>query len=231
MVSSLFQLPPELRDEISKYPLYGASGFPYKTGVDGIGRLFRRTKEPLSSKRACTWLRKCALGRNTIGQRNRKKHHAENNQLKYICRRLYREIKGMELQHNLLVVENGMDMTAVERCINLLRRCGMLHAVANKCSPQSFALQYGRVNLSAVITRCATHTDVLVKAHVSCWSHKKSSFVLLGLFYLFTLRADSRLVARIAQATSVSYLADSNSTLLTTNIRIPSNLRFLLCEE
>jgi hypothetical protein len=231
MASSLFQLPPELRNELFKYPLYGASGFPYKIGVDGIGRLFRRTKEPSSSKRACTWLRKCALGRNTIGQRNRKKHHAENNQLMYICRRLYREIKGMELQRNLLVAEDGLDMTAVEQCMYLLRRCGMPHSVANKCPPQSFALQYGRVNFSAVITHCATHTDVLVKAHVPCWSHKKLSFVLLGLSCLFTLRADSRLVARIAQATSVSYLTDSNSTLLTTNIRIPSNLCFFSCEE
>lgn len=229
MISSpLFRLPREIRDEIYKYVLYNANGLLYKTGRDGISRLYGRARDMSSRKNILAWLRRCSLDRSTI---RKKTHGRENNQLKYVCRRLYDETKGLDLHYNLVGLEDAPAMNAVEQGIFLLRRCAMLRAVAIKCSPQTFASEYGKDKFSAIVRHCMKHANVSVRVHIPYWSQANPNFVLLGLSYLFTLRADAHLIARLAQITSVSYLSDSDSELLTTNMWIPPNLRFFPREE
>jgi hypothetical protein len=228
---SLLQLPRELRDEIYKHILYNPSGLLYKTGKDGFSSLFQRSKERSSRKYMHTWLRKCAVGRSKIQQRTRETHKGENNQLEYVYKRLHSGTRGPESCDNSVVTGDGRHMTAVGRCIFRLRRCSMLRAAAIRVSPQSLVLEYRGSRFSAIVTHCKTHTDVAVKARVPYWSHAKPNLVLLGLSHLSTLQADSRLIAQIAQAISVSYPADSDCALLTTKIRIPLNLRLSTWEE
>ncbi|KAH8727418.1 hypothetical protein GQ44DRAFT_770438 [Phaeosphaeriaceae sp. PMI808] len=227
-MSYLFWLPQELRDQIYTYVLYDANGLLYKLGRDGIGRLCVRSLKLPSRKNILGWLRRASHGRTFARQRI---HQREINQLKYVCRRLYNETKGLGVPRNLVILEDACSWNAIEQCTFLLCRWPMLRQVAIRCSSRMFTSEAGKSGLLAVVQYCRENADVSVRVHIPHWTQADPNFVLQGLSYLLTLRKDTRLIARLAQATSISYLSDSGMEPVTINAKMPDNLRWYPWDE
>jgi hypothetical protein len=63
------------------------------------------------------------------------------------------------------------------------------------------------------------------------WSLADTDFVLRGLFYLYSLRNDVKLISRVARISPVTYLSNSASEILTVDRPIPRNVRFYPWED
>jgi hypothetical protein len=98
-------------------------------------------------------------------------------------------------------------------------------------SPEAFTAEYGQLNLSLLMGYCTADPAVMMRVHIPYWSQANPNFVFLGLAYLSALRGDASLIARLAHSTSVSFLADSVSELLTTTFEIPPTFRYFPREE
>lgn len=229
MVSSpLFRLPRELRDQIYQYALYNANGLLYQTCSDGVGRLCRRPRASSIRTAIITWLHRCSFRQ--MG-RKYKGHAIENNQLKYVCRRLYDETKGLDLHYNLIVFQDAVAMNALEQCTFLLRRCPTVHAVAIKCSSQSFASNYSERRFSTIVRHCTIHKNVQVRIHIPYWSQRDPNCMPLGLGFLSSLRTDTSLAAQLARTTFLGSLLNSELEVLPAPVQMPCNLRFFPKEE
>ncbi|KAF2785907.1 hypothetical protein K505DRAFT_261048 [Melanomma pulvis-pyrius CBS 109.77] len=224
--SLLFRLPQELRDQIYEYVLHQSPGVLYQSSEEGADNFYRRTMaRPRRS--FINWLRS-HWSRSRLVERAR---GPENNQLKYVCRRLYYETRGMDLRCNWIVFRDSASLSAVQQSVLLFRRCSLLRRFVIMSSPESFTAEYGQLNLSELIGYCTADPAVMVRVHIPYWSQANPNFVFLGLAYLFTLRGDASLITRLAQSTSVSYLSDSVSEILTTSLAVPPNFRFFPREE
>jgi hypothetical protein len=227
MVSQFFRLPRELRDQIYEYSLTDARGLFYQTCSNGVSKLC--TKQPKPSLRSIImmWLsvyRHSSLyvTRTCITCRH------ENNQLKYVCRRLHYETMGLDLRYNTVVFEDTV-VDALERCITVLRRHSTLHTVAIKCSLPSFANNYHSGKFSAISQYCTAHPNLLVKIYIPYWSQTSPNFVSLGLNFLYSLRQDGDDATRLAEL--VSYPSGALSEDTSIYEQTPSNLRFYPREE
>ena len=224
--SLLFRLPRELRDQIYEYALYEPPGLLYRLSEEGADKFYRRTMTR-PRRTLINWLHRHWPFSRSV----ERAHGPENNQLKYVCRRLYYETKGMDLRCNWIVFRDCPSSSAVQQSILLFRRYSLLRRVDIISSPESFTAEYGQHNLSTLMGYCIADPAVMVRVHIPYWSQASPNFVLLGLSYLSTLRGNALLIARLAQSTSVSYLSDSASELLTTPVEIPPNFRFFPREE
>ncbi|OAL42649.1 hypothetical protein IQ07DRAFT_669108 [Pyrenochaeta sp. DS3sAY3a] len=227
-MSPLFWLPRELRDQIYMYVLYDAHGLLYKPAKDGTSILSPRSVNLPSRKSILAWLHRASLGR-TFARRT--KIRRDFNQLKYVCRQLHDETKGLDLHQNLVIFQDICSWNAIEQCVSLFHHWPKLRQVAIRCSLKTFSREFGKSNLSAIMKHCMENSNVSVRVHIPYWSQADPNFVLRGLAYLLTLRKDARLIAQLARETSVSYLSDSEIELFTTNAQIPCNLRWHPWEE
>jgi hypothetical protein len=227
-MSPLLGLPRELRDQIYSYVLYDLNGLLYERSKDGVRRLCVRPLALSSTKGMLARLRRASLGRILA---RRRRNRRELNQLKYVCRQLYDETKGFVMHQNLIFLQDTCSPNAIEQCLCLFRRWPMLRYVAIKCDSKTFASESGRSRLRAIVQHCIENAQVSVRVHIPYWTQADPNFVLQGLFYLLTLRRDTRLIARLARATSISYLSDPETEPFATNVQIPWNLRWLPYEE
>ncbi|KAL5402568.1 hypothetical protein PMIN03_010566 [Paraphaeosphaeria minitans] len=227
-MSSLFRLPRELRDEVYLTVLYDADGLIYKTDRDGIARLCRRSAPRSSHKRIFASLRKAFSRRAFPRSRN---HRSEINQLKYVCKQLYKETKGLALPQNRIILEDSRSLNAMEQCIPLFRRWSMLRKVAIKCSAMTFESYGGKAMLIAILNYCMENVDISVRVHIPYWSQSDLNFVPRGLSYLSVLRKETTLIKQLAQETSISYLLDDESEQIKMDIQVPPNLRWVPREE
>ncbi|KAL5371513.1 hypothetical protein DPSP01_014208 [Paraphaeosphaeria sporulosa] len=227
-MSLLLRLPRELRDQIYFTILYDADGLLYKQGKDGITRLCRRSTHRPSGKSILASLRR-ALPRRAFPRS--RTHRSEINQLKYVCKQLYKETKGLALPQNRIILEDSRSLNAMEQCVPLFHRWSMLRQVAIKCSSMTFESDYGKAMLIAILNYCKENVDVSVRVHIPYWSQADPNFVPRGLSYLFALRKQSVFIKRLAQATSVTYLLDAESEQVRMNVQVPLNLRWVPREE
>lgn len=227
-MSPLLRLPRELRDQIYLTVLYDADGLLYKQDKNGINRLCRRSTHRSSHKRILVSLRRALLRRTFSRSRT---HRSDINQLKYVCKQLYKETKGLALPQNRIILEDSRSLNALEQCVPLFHRWSMLRQVAIRCSSITFESDHGKTMLLTILNYCKENAGVSVRVHIPYWSQADPNFVLRGLSYLFALRKESRLVRRLAQATSVSYLLDAESEQVRMNVQAPPNLRWVPREE
>ncbi|KAH8710242.1 hypothetical protein GQ44DRAFT_433863 [Phaeosphaeriaceae sp. PMI808] len=205
----LFRLPPELRNQIYECALHDSNGLLYERYNDGAGRLYTR---PRRCSARGTFI-KC-LGQFLSCRSIRKqKEYNENNQLKYVCRRLYNETRGLGVYSNLIIIEDNVAMNALDQ-YTLLRRWAALRTVSIKCSLSTFAS-----NLS------------FIKVSIPYWSQTGPDFIPCGIYFLSALRADSHSAARLAQTVLVSHFPGDNFEVSKTPLQVPSNLRFFPKEE
>jgi hypothetical protein len=217
----LFRLPQEIRDQIYLYALYKEDGIYYETCRDGMNRLCREPRALSLQNTIARWFYRCSLRRKRSG------HTRENNQLKYVCKRLYSETKELDILYNLVVFKDATKTDALERCTFLLTRCLALREVAIRCSIQTFQNNYVKQEFSTMVRHCRTHFNVLVRIHIPYWSQADPNFVLTGLHFLSTLRADSLPVAQFARSILISYRPDSHPI----HAEIPSNIRIFPNED
>jgi hypothetical protein len=225
---ALFRLPRELRDEIYRHALYHAGGLLYTVGKNGVGRLCRRARSASSRKSILTRL----YDRSSRVAKARTQHHGSDyNQLKHVCRRLRDESSAMSPHGNLVFTEGSSTMNAFQQCLLLLQQYPRLRSVAIKCCAASFASESCQGKLFKIIQQCAAHDGVSVRVHIPYWSLGDPDFVLRGLFYLYSLRNDAKLVSRLARISPVTYLSNSASEILTVDRPIPTNVRFYPWED
>jgi hypothetical protein len=224
--SLLFRLPRELRDQIYEYALYEPQGIIYLTTEKGSGKFYRRTITRPRKHFINSLLRRSSHLTFVEGP-----HGVENNQLKYVCRRLYYETRMMDLRCNYIVFRDSPSSNAVQQSVMLFSRCSVLRRVNIMTTSESFFAEYGQDNLSALMGYCTSNPAIAVRLHIPYWSQANATFVLLGLSYLSTLRSDPSLMTQLARSTSVSYLCDSICELLSTTVTIPLNFRFFPREE
>ncbi|KAL5441096.1 hypothetical protein PMIN06_009448 [Paraphaeosphaeria minitans] len=227
-MSSLFRLPRELRDEVYLAVLYDADGLLYKKDKDGIARLCRRSAHQSSRKSILASLRRAFPGRAFPRSRA---HRSEANQLKYVCKQLYKETKGLALPQNRIILEDSRSLNAMGQCIPLFRRWSMLRNVAIKCFSMTFESDCGKTMLIAILNYCMENVDVCVRVHIPYWSQADPNFVPRGLSYLSALRKETTLIKRLAQETSISYLLDDESKQIKMDVQVPPNLRWAPKEE
>jgi hypothetical protein len=223
--SLLFRLPRELRDQIYEYALYEPQGIIYRTNEEGSGKLYRRTITRPRKHFINSLLRPSHL---TLVEGT---HGVENNQIKYVCRRLYYETRTMDLRLNYIILKDSAFLNAVKQSVLLFSRCSVIRRVTIMATPESLLAEYGQHNLSALMGYCTANPAIAVRFHIPYWSQQNASFVLLGLSYLSILRSDPSLMTQLARSTSVSYLCDSICELLSTTVTIPLNFRFFPREE
>jgi hypothetical protein len=223
-MSPLLGLPRELRDQIYSYALYDTSGLLCKPDRYGIRRLCVRS----SRQGILTKIRQASLRRAFARSRV---HRRELNQLKYVCRQLYNETKGFVMHQNLVFLEDTGLRNAIEQCVSLFHHWPMLRHVAIKCSSKTFAAESERKRLLEIVQHCTKNPQLSVRVHIPYWTQANQDFVLQGLSYLLTLRRDMRLITRLARATSVSYLSNSENESIRMNVPIPGNFRWFPNEE
>jgi hypothetical protein len=229
MSSPLFQLPQELRDQIYALALYDEAGLRYQTCRNGFGKLYRQPRIPMPSSTTARCLLQYSVRRLST---TRRRSVRENNQLKYVCKRLYTETKGLDFRYNCIIFEDSSEKYALEQCTFLLGRCRTLQEVTIKCSLLSFSSSCSEYRFFSKIERhCRTRTNLLVRVHIPYWSQADSSFLLLGLYFLGALRADTHHIAQLAR--EVVGLGDLNSALelFTAPIKMTSNIRIFPKEE
>jgi hypothetical protein len=217
----LFQLPQELRDQIYMYALYNEGGIHYQICSDGIARLCRRPKTLSFHSTIVRWLYRCSL------RHGHKKHACENNQLKYVCKQLYSETKELDLLYNFVIFKDTAKKDALEQCTFLFSQCPTLRQVAIKCTLQTFQKNYMKHGFSTIMRHCQIDGNVRAKIYIPYWSQENPNFILTGLYFLSTLRADTRPVTEFAQNILVSYRPNS----LQTHGQIPPNIRIYPKEE
>jgi hypothetical protein len=81
------------------------------------------------------------------------------------------------------------------------------------------------------MNECNARGDLLARIYVPYWCQASPNFVLLGLFFLATLQADTVNVAQLAHNTSASQRLISDFALLMMPIKLPSNMRIFPKEE
>jgi hypothetical protein len=246
----LFRLPPELRNQIYEYVLYAPQGLSCRVLDNGATKFYERTLVR-AHRRFVDWLRRrspnpspnLAIETTTIRPhkvfmdrvRRRPAHFTsarlENNQLKYVCRRLCRETRGMDLRCNCIFITDACSLSAVKQSVLLFRRCSLPRRVTIVSSAEFFAAEYGERNFAAVVAHCVADPAVVVRLHIPYWSQASPSFLPLGLYLLSALRGDTRPVAQLARSTFVTYLVDSVPELLEAAFHNPPNLRFVPREE
>jgi hypothetical protein len=225
---ALFRLPRELRDEIYRHALYHTGGLLYTVGKNGVGRLCRRARSASSRKSVLTRL----YDRSSRVAKARTQHYGSDyNQLKHVCRRLRDESSALSPHGNLVFTEGSSTVNAFQQCLLLLQQYPRLRSVAIKCCAASFAKESCQGKLFETIQQCAAHAGVSVRVHIPHWSLGDPDFVLRGLFYLYSLRNDAKLVSRLADISPVTYLSNSASEILTVNRPIPTNVRFYPWED
>jgi hypothetical protein len=227
-MSSFLRLPRELRDQIYKDVLYNSNGILYKPGKNGGDRLCARPSKLPSRKTRFAWPRRASFA--GIHASNRK-HRRDVNQLKYVCRQLYNETKGLIVRQNLVYLEDTSTWNAIEQCVYLFRHWPIFRRVAIKCTSKSFGSEVGRKNLLAVVQHCIENADVSVRVHIPHWSQADPNFVLRGLSYLLTLRKEARIIAQLAQIRQIPFLSDSETKSVAVNVEIPCNLRWFPQDE
>jgi hypothetical protein len=220
VLCQLFRLPQELLDHIYQYALYNEDGLYYQTCRNGLSKLCKDPSTP-SRSTIVRWFYRCTLHRKSKG------YTRENNQLKYVCKRLYHETKELDMLHNLVIFQDAANKDALEQCTFLLHRCPALREVAIKCSLPTFRTNYMKQEFAKIVRHCQTHVNVLVKIYVPYWSQADHNFILTGLHFLSTLRADDLLMAQFAQHFQGSYQRGSHAT----HVQIPSNIRVFPKEE
>jgi hypothetical protein len=198
MISLFFQLPREIRDQIYTYALYDGDGLQYRTCTNEFGRLHKISRTSSITGQITRWLRQYSFRRSV---RARGSCASENNQLKYVCKRLYAETRGLDLHYNRIVFEDTTDEDAIKQCTHVLRRCPRLREVAIKCSLNSFSSSCINQGFSTIMNECNARGDLLSRIYVPYWCQASPNFVLLGLFFLATLRADTVDVAQLAHNT------------------------------
>jgi hypothetical protein len=220
VLCQLFRLPQELRDQIYRYALYNEDGLYYQTCRNGLSRLYKRPSTPPRST-IVRWFHRFTL------RTKRKGYTRENNQLKYVCRRLYDETKELDMLHNLVIFQDAANKDALEQCTFLLHRCPALREVAIKCSLPTFRTNYMKQEFATIVKYCETHVNILVKIYVPYWSQADHNFILKGLHFLSTLRADDLPMAQFAQNFQGPYRRGSHAA----HTQIPSNIRVFPREE
>jgi hypothetical protein len=224
---ALFRLPRELRDEIYRHALYHAGGLLYTVGKNGVtlGRLCRRVRTASSRKSVLTRL----YNRSSHVAKARTQHHGNDyNQLKHVCRLLRDESSALSPHGNLVFTEGSSTVNAFQQCLLLLQQYPRLRSVAIKCCAASFASESCQGKLFEAIQQCAAHAGVSIGVHIPHWSLRDPDFVLRGLFYLYSLRNDAKLVSRLAEISPVTYLCNSESEILTVD---RPNVRFYPWED
>jgi hypothetical protein len=136
MSSPLFQLPQELRDQIYAFAPYNEAGVQYQTCRNGFRKLYRHPSIPMPSSTIARCLLRYSFRRLST---TRRRSVSENNQLKYVCKHLYTETKGLDFWYNCIIFEDSSEKDALEQCIFLLGRCYTLQEVTIKCSLLSFS--------------------------------------------------------------------------------------------
>ncbi|KAL5390089.1 hypothetical protein PMIN06_008634 [Paraphaeosphaeria minitans] len=227
-MSPLLRLPRELRDQVYLTALYDADGLLYEQEKDGTTKLCRRSTHRSSRRRILASLRRVFLHRAFSRSRS---HRSEINQLKYVCKQLYKETKGLALSQNRIVLEDSRSVNAMERCIPLFHRWSSLRQVAIRCSSMTFESDHGKAMLMAILNYCKENVDVSVRVHIPYWPQADPNFVPRGLSYLFALRNEFAYIKRLAQTTSVSYLLDAEYEQVRMNVQVPLNLRWVPREE
>jgi hypothetical protein len=220
VLCQLFRLPQELRDQIYRYALYNEDGLYYQTYRNGLSRLCKGPSTP-SRSTIVRWLYRCTL------RKKRKGYTRENNQLKYVCKRLYNETKELDMLHNLVIFQDAANKDALEQYTFLLQRCPALRQVAIKCSLPTFRINYMKQEFATIVRHCQLHVNVLVKIYVPYWSQEDDNFILTGLHFLSTLRADDFLMAQFAQTFQGPYRRGSHAA----HAHIPNNMRVFPKEE
>jgi hypothetical protein len=188
-------------------------------------RLCTRRKRSAIRHTVITWLSQCSSSRLLRTYNG----YGEKNQLKYVCKRLYNETRGLELQHSLITFEDTVTMNAVESYMFLHHRCTALQTVAIKCSLSSFAISYNSNRFSEIAAYCTANAKLSVRIHVPYWSQGKSNFILLGLHFLSTFRGDASSTARLAQKTLAPFYSPSKFTTILG--QMPGNIRLFPKEE
>ena len=117
MSSLLFRLPQELRDQVYEYALYETPGLLYRSSEEGADKFYRRTMTH-PRRTLINWLHRHWPFSRPV----ERAQGPENNQLKYVCRRLYYETKGMDLRCNWIVFRDCASLSAVQQSILLFRR-------------------------------------------------------------------------------------------------------------
>jgi hypothetical protein len=223
-VPPLFRLPQELRDQIYKYVLQNETGLCYRSCRGGEEKLCTRNSSS-SLRSAIFWLYQYSFGH---ARRMCYICKHENNHLKYVCKRLHYETTGLELRYNTIFFEDAAT-DALEQCISAIHHDVRLHTVAIKCSPLSFAGNYGSGSFSRILRHCEAQPNLLVKIYIPYWSQANPNFLPLGLNFLTALRRDTRLAHRLSQLVSHGSVADLD--LLPVYGQIPINLRIMPKEE
>jgi hypothetical protein len=214
----LFRLPQELRDKIYLYALYSGDGLLYQTCSHGISRLCRRAKRP---RDIFHWFHRTRCHRRCTGCVR------ENNQLKYVCKRLRYETNRLDLLHDYVVFEDNAEEDALQQCMFLLYRCPTLEEVAIKCSLKTFQSNYKRHGFSMIVRHCQINAKIRARIYIPYWSQADPNFILIGLHFLATLRASTSPVAHFVLNNLGSHQPESSSALA----RIPGNIRIFPKEE
>jgi hypothetical protein len=227
-MSCFLKLPGGLRDQTYNDVPYDTNGVFCKLGKDGENRLRARPSKLPNRKTRFSWLRRASFG--AILARSRR-HRRDVNGVKYVCRQLYNETKGLIVRHNLVYLQDTSTRNATEQCVYPFRHWPVFRKVAIKCTSESFVREVGRKQLLAVVQHCIENADVSVRVHIPHWSQADSNIVLRGLSYLLTLRKETRIIAQVAQITSIPLLTDSETRCVAGNVEVPCNLRWFPQEE
>lgn len=227
-IMAFLLLPREIRNEIYRHVLFESEGLAF-TVRGRLGYLTRRELSPPSRNRLQAHVRRFAL---YISRRSAQQKSDEHNQLKYVCRRMYEDTRGLEARFNHVVcLDDAPGLSVIRQGCILLSRCELLRCIAIRCSSLSFTSADSTDWLQEIFEHCSRRADLLVKIHLPCWSQHKSDFVRRGFAYLYTIRRDGRLLSELAKHTSVTFLSNSPAEMLTTDLPIPSNVRFFPWEE
>lgn len=227
MEPPFFRLPQELRDHIYIYVLHEPKGVIYVASSDGSAKL--RTGSRPRSRRGLlvTWLFRNTRSRTIM----RKIYNGEVNQLKYVCKQLYNETRGLETSCNTITFDNPTN--AVEHCTTFLHSCPSLHSAAIKCSIQSFRETSSKGRFGAIEKHCMTHPNTLVKIYIPYWSQADPRFISIALFLLSNLRnrSGTDLVYRLAQLTMLSGVEALGSGAYPKSMQIPHNMRLFPIDD
>lgn len=221
----LFRLPRELRDEIYELTLHHPDGLVYEVDEGVPHRFYARSGESSHSTDASTRLRE-ALRRVFPWCSVR-----EHNQLRYVCKRLYRETKGITFLQNEILLKQSPVLAIFDQCSILLHQCTKLRTVVLQLPASDFACELGQKRLFNMFNVFSSHSSILFKVKIPQWSLSDFDFLFRGFSYLLFLRADSVYLKRLSGVRTVTFLSDSVSEMLTTDEPIPKNVRFYPRED
>ncbi|KAF1840336.1 uncharacterized protein K460DRAFT_437402 [Cucurbitaria berberidis CBS 394.84] len=205
-----FRLPGELRNRVYQFSLSEPEGLRYHQNSDSVG-FYRRTETSKNDS-----------------------HDSEANQLKYVCRRLNQETRGLGIRYNMLYFDNFMHAS------------WFLDGYPEKCHGYLSLIDIAEGNVNGswidadakIVKLCVDQPHVMVRERTRLLRSNDRYLVRKVICAQYGLRASTELARRIIADEYVrgSILRDCNELFKVSMVaeiksRVPQNYRMFPAEE